>query len=288
VLDDVGRGITVGAGNGTLDVDGSIQLTIAEDILANGVNLNKTGTGTLNLTKKTTAGTFSLQAGTVKLQGGTMRFDNFVQTGGNFSWGTGALGVATAIDDNGSTDYSSAGYQGVRSGYTATFGTSLTSEPGSGLLLHGSPTLYLNSGVRFNNLTVAGDLILDVTTDYLEFEFNPYLLRPFSSLGTAGVEYGSLPMVTWTGNISGTFDAVTGIVADGQGFALSTFSVTDGSALDINTYFLEYDAAAKTLWFHYKVSGYVPEPGTFGMMAAGVLFFRVGRGLRDRRRRVVV
>jgi autotransporter-associated beta strand protein len=288
VLDDAGRGITVGAGNGTLEVDGSIQLTIAEDILAGGVNLNKTGAGTLNLTKKTTAGTFSLQSGTVNLQGGTLRFDNFVQTGGSFNWGTGALGVATLNDNDGTTEYSSAGYQSVRSGYTASFGATLTSEDGSGLLLHGSPTLYLNNGVRFNNLTVAGDLILDATGDYLEFEFNPYLLRPFSSLGSAGFEYGSLPMVTWSGNVSGTFDTVTGITTDTQGFTLSSFAVTDGSALDLNTYFLEYDSGAKTLWFHYKVSGYVPEPGTFGMMAAGVLFFRVGRSLRDRRRRVEV
>ena len=42
----------------------------------------------------------------------------------------------------------------------------------------------------------------------------------------------------------------------------------------MNTWFLEQNTGTGEINFHYKVEGTVPEPGTLGMLALGVLFIR--------------
>ena len=307
-LNDANRGITIGASGGTFSADTGLTLTVANTINGSSGQLNKAGAGTFNLTAGThalgsinvTAGTFTQSGGTVntpsgtvggsgtyRLAGGKLRLDALNLSGG-FDWTGGTLthyttGTSIAM----AADNSSVGFQEVGVGRTATVTGDLSSGAGAVLALHGSPTLYESLGIRFNNFSIIGALALAGVGDVLELELNPYLLRPFSSQGELSIEYGSLPLVTWTGAYDGnTFDSVTGIGNDGRGFALSTFGVVDGSALDINTYFLEYDAAAQTLWFHYKVNGYVPEPDTFALLALSVIGLRTARTLGERRRRM--
>ena len=307
-LDDANRGITINASGGTFNVDANRTLSVAKNISGASGQLNKAGAGTFNLTAGThalgsinvTAGTFTQSGGTVntpsgtvggsgtyRLAGGKLRLDALNISGG-FDWTGGTLThYTTGTSSPMALDQSSVGFQEVGVGRTATVTGDLSSGAGAVLALHGSPTLYESLGIRFNNFHVIGALALAGVGDVLEMELNPYLLRPFSTLGEGAVEYGSLPLLTWTGAFDGnTFDSVTGIVNDGRGFELSTFGVVDGSALDINTYFLEYDAAAQTLWFHYKVNGYVPEPDTFALLALSVIGLRTARTLRERRARL--
>jgi hypothetical protein len=306
-INDPTRGITIGTQGGTLSADTGLTLTVANAVAGGTGNLAKSGAGTVDLTGGATLGSFNVSSGTLRqsagtvtaanlssigsgatyrLAGGKLRVDNLAITG-TFDWGSGgALAHYTTVGSIGA-DNSSSGFQTVGVGTTLNVSGNLSTGDGAVLALHNSPTLYEQLGIRFNNLAITGDFSLNGVNDVLELEFNPYLLRPFSTTGTAAQEYGSLPLVTWTGaDPTGTFDTVTGIQNDGRGFSLSTFAVTDGSALDINTYFLEYDAAANTLWFHYKVNGYVPEPGTFGLLAAGTGFIRLLRRLRDQRARL--
>jgi fibronectin-binding autotransporter adhesin len=305
------RGLALGAAGGTFLVDGSLSLSVANGITGSSGQLNKAGAGTFNLTGGvSTPGSLSVQQGvfaqsagelaapsatiapgaTYRLQGGRLRLDNLTATGG-FEWGNGGrlshftTGTSLPI----ATDLSSPGFQEVGVGRTATVTGDLAAGDGAILALNNSPTLYQSFGIRYNNFHVAGALALAGLNDELELELNPYLLRPFSTLGPLAEEYGSLPLITWTGAWDGnTFDQVSGIADDGRGFSPSTFAVSSGSALDVNTYFLEYDGANQTLWFHYKVSGYVPEPDTFALLALSLLGLRTGRALRDRRRRLQI
>jgi fibronectin-binding autotransporter adhesin len=306
-INDANRGVKVTSA-GTVEVDGGLTLTMAKNLDAVSGSLTKAGAGTFDLTGGATVFNLTVNAGrmrqssgtvtvyngnigvsgTYQLAGGTLRVDNLVVDGG-FEWTDGVITHETTTTGNPIvTELSSPGYQNVGVGNTATINGDLTTGPGTVLALHSSPTLYLSGGVRFNNFHVDGDLNLGASGDLLELEFNPYLLRPFSQLGAAVSEYGSLPLVTWTGVRTGEFDPPTGMLNDGRGFAESAFPVSLASALDPNTYWFEYDDTAKTLFLHYRVAGYVPEPGSFGLLAAGVAGLRLARGLADKRRRLQV
>jgi fibronectin-binding autotransporter adhesin len=313
-LDDSNRGISLSAAGGTFAVDSGRTLSLSTPISGAAGNLTKSGAGTVDITGgnhlvgsfiaadgtfRLSGGTLSAPTGTInptaifKLEGGRLRTDTFNVNGG-FDWSGGTLThYSTYQTANMAADHSSSGFQEVGVGHTLTFSGDLASGAGSILALHASPTLYLSSGflsatgVRFNNFLVNGDLDLSGVGDELALQLNPYLLRPFSTLGEAAEEYGSLPLVVWTGAWDGnTFDLVSGIVDDGRGFELYTEVFSSASALDLNTYFLEYDGPNQTLWFHYKVTGYVPEPDTFALLAFSVLGLRTARVIRDRRARL--
>ena len=56
-----------------------------------------------------------------------------------------------------------------------------------------------------------------------------------------------------------------------------TVGVSSAAAtLSTNEYYLEYDSAG-AITLHYKVEGTVPEPGTLGLLLAGVVFVRTLR-----------
>ena len=63
-------------------------------------------------------------------------------------------------------------------------------------------------------------------------------------------------------------------------------SVLPAADLPINSWYLEYadtnaDLQVDTIFFHYKVNGYVPEPDTFGLALAGVFALRLLRRIRS-------
>jgi autotransporter-associated beta strand protein len=289
-LDDAGRGIFLGAGGGVMEVDSGLNLTLATPMSGVNVNLTKTGAGTLRLQgNEANLGTLNVVAGVAELAGGaTLRVNTLNQSGGVFVWGQGRLTHSAITAQEGVTQYSSVGYQDVYSGKSLVVNGDLTSDAGSILSLSRSPTFYLNNGVRFNNVTVSGSLDLSAADDVLEVEINPYILRPFApSLGTGAIEYGSLPFVVVDGTLTGTFDTFLGVGNDGRGFALSAFSVSSGNDLDPNTYYLEHDTLNGVVWFHYKVTGYVPEPDTFALGMLGLIFLRLRRRMASARAEMV-
>lgn len=299
-LNDPGRGLGLGAGGGALEVDTGLTLALFNDISGGAGILNKRGAGTFNLTANALVNALSVQAGTYRqsagstsiqtstggltildgaayhLAAGTLKTDRITMSGsGTFAWGAGRLTHFASVGSTGTTDISSPGYQSLLVGTTAEITGDLTSSAGSVLMAHGSPTFYLNGGVRFNNFSVDGDVNLSAAGDILEVEITPFLLRPVSgSLGTNAVEYGSIPLLTWTGTLSGTFDTFVGVGNDGRGFSPSATPVTSAASLAINTYYLEYDTTDRTLWFHFKVAGYVPEPGPFALLGVGAFTLR--------------
>jgi autotransporter-associated beta strand protein len=307
------RGLALAGNGGTLNVGTGLTVSLNAGVSGNvvGSTFTKAGAGTFNLTGNsdinalvvsdgeynqlagvtqvisTTTGLSIQNGATYRLSGGTLKADKITTAGtGKFTWGAGTLTTRSTNGNLGTTDYSGAGYQSVQSGLTATIGASVATDTGSVWAMHGSPTLYLNSGVRFNNWAITGDLDLTAGGDTLEFELNPYLLRPFSSAGIGAIETGSLPLITWTGAFApgGAFNSVTGILSSGVGFTESPTPVSDPTLLATDTWHIEYDAAAQTIWFHYKVSGYVPEPGSFGLFAIGAFTLRTLRALRRRAR----
>jgi hypothetical protein len=98
-------------------------------------------------------------------------------------------------------------------------------------------------------------------------------------------EYGSLPLLAVQGNLTGVFDSFTGVSQDGLGFTEYVGPFSSVNDLAVNQWFLQYAQnvvnpvgfAAGTydmVYFHYRVAGYVPEPGTMGLMALGGLLLR--------------
>jgi hypothetical protein len=110
-------------------------------------------------------------------------------------------------------------------------------------------------------------------------EISPYLLRPFSpNSGSAATDSGSIPLIIAT-EIQGQFDAFLGVNSDGLGFDPYTGVFSTAAALPVNTWYLEYadtnsDLLNDTIFFHYNVSGYVPEPGTMVLSLFGITALR--------------
>ena len=325
-----GRGLTLAGSGGTLDIAATRTLNLAGTLNASAASttLAKAGSGTFSLTGNaqinalqvnggtyvqasgdttvytTSTGVSIAPSATYKLSGGVLRTDMIkVASGGTFEWGNAALThYQTNANGNNLGAFSSTGYSEVRSGVTLRIEGSTATTNGATLELHNSPTLYLNGDVRFNNLLVTANLDLTSAGDSLEVEINPYLLRPYSpSLGSSAIEFGSLPLVIVSGNLTGTFDTFGTVLADSQGFTQYTGVFSSASALDDNTWFLEYAQNVNDptgsisgqgagvydmIFFHYRVTGYVPEPGSFGLLAAGALGLRLARSLSEKRRKL--
>jgi autotransporter-associated beta strand protein len=320
VIDDPNRGVTIGTSGvttGTFNVGTGLSLTVQTAINGANGNLRKAGEGTFNLTGSASynsvvveTGVYNQNAGTTSisnlgtgltvatgteynLNGGVLRADSItVQGTGTLNWGSAGIGVNKTNGISGTTDLSSGGYQQVKSGTTATITGNLDTSPGSALILHNSPSIYINGDVRFNNVLVNGNLDLSSAMDRLEVDISPYLLRPFSpSLGPSAQENGSLPLVAVTGTLTGTFDTFTTVFEDSIGFSQYTGIFNNIGDLPLNQWYLQYSQNVNNpagftagnydlIIFHYRVSGYVPEPETFGMALAGALGLRMYRRLR--------
>jgi hypothetical protein len=306
---------TTGVTAGTLLVDSGVLTTITNPIDGTNGNVTKTGSGTVTTSGGATYNSLNVLGGryvqtagfttinTVssglqvvgagagyELNGGTLRSDAItISSGGTFNWGSGILTSKTIQGSSGVTDYNLAGYQSVRAGTTIAFDGSLDTNSGSVLALHGSPSFYSNFGIRFTNIRISGNLDLLSANDRLAVEISPYLLRPFSpSQGSGAIGFGSVPLVAVLGDITGTFDTFGTVYSEGAGFSEFTGAFSGVGSLTANTWKLEYQNdvvnpagfAAGTydlVVFHYRVTGYVPEPETFGLMMVGTLTLRYWR-----------
>ena len=275
--------------NGTLDVNGQYN-TGAGTLLVSGgevsagslrlAPLGGTSTGVVTQSDGTVrAGSLTLETnGNYTLQGGTLGVNAINDTGGTLNWGGATLTTRLEGAGNSGTDnYASGNWGQIRSGSTlAVTGDLATGFGGADSTLDLRST-YLNNGQRIDIVTVSGTLDLSASGDTLNAIGSPYSLRP--NIGTA-VDYGSIPLIT-ADTLIGTFDSFTGITQDNIGwseytgaFALGTDT---GADLPVNTWFLEQNTTTGEIIFHYKVEGSVPEPGTVGFLAVGLVFLRTLR-----------
>jgi hypothetical protein len=162
-----------------------------------------------------------------------------------------------------------------RSGDTIAFNGSLNTTAATGPTTLDLGGLYLNSGPRTDILNLTGSLNLGGSADTLLWDDNSvYYLRPF---GFFSEDYGSVPLVS-AASITGSLETFVPLTDDGRGFSQFTGVFTSASALDVNTWYLEQTGTQ--LLFHYKVAGFVPEPGTFGLMVLGAGALRYTRRRR--------
>jgi hypothetical protein len=110
-------------------------------------------------------------------------------------------------------------------------------------------------------------------------------------------------LVVVGGNLSGVFDAFGSVVPDSFGFSEFTGVFSSAAALPNNHWYLQYaqnvlDATGAltgqapgtydVIFFHYRVTGFVPEPESFTLLVGSLLAFRTARTLRERRRRLTL
>jgi hypothetical protein len=259
-------------GTGTFNQNGGTVTATGRDLLISEHASLTTGNGVYNLLGGT------LRVDRINLDAGA---DNLVD--GVFNWGGGTLTMRNpnANNDPGAIDYTTTDPingigQTVRSGTTISVtGDMSTTTAGISTLDLGG--VYINNGSRVDIMQISGTL--DLTgADHLISVDSPNLLRP---LGGSAIDYGSIPLVTATGGITGgTFDSFEAPQADGRPFYASPFAVSDPANLKPNTYYIE--TTGDTVYFHYKVTGVVPEPGTGVLFGLGVLMIR---GLHRMRRK---
>lgn len=206
--------------------------------------------------------------GTYNLEGGSLSVDTINLNGNTFNWGNATLTVRQPIGSSGSTDFSQAIGPTVQAGTTLTYNGDLDSGFNGGTSSLDLGGVYLNGGVRQNVMQVNGNLDL-ADDDALIMGGSAYLLRPF---GFYTEDYGTIPLVSVTGTLTGGFDSFLAPASDGKGWDESAFSVSNPADLDVNTWYLEQTASG--VFFHYKVQGAVPEPSTLGLLLAGGLFLR--------------
>ena len=85
-----------------------------------------------------------------------------------------------------------------------------------------------------------------------------------------------------TGTVTGSFENLPTLLQDNIGWSEFTGAFVSAAALPKNTYFIEQaTGVGGGFTFHYNVEGSVPDPGTAGMAALGLLLLR---GMKQRRR----
>lgn len=233
------------ASNGTVNQSGG-TVTIF-----NTMNANAPGTGTYNL------------------EGGSLNVNAInIKAASSFNWNAGALSTATKTGSEGVINYATGpGFGNVYAGVVLDVTGDIDTDGAGGARSLNLGDVYLNGGARQNIMTVSGTLDLTGENDTLIMGGTPYFLRPF---GFNSEDYGTIPLVS--GTILENFETFIAPGTDGKGWSESAFAVSDPALLDTNTWYLEQTGAG--IFFHYKVQGSVPEPGTLGLLIVGGLFLR--------------
>ena len=186
---------------------------------------------------------------------------------GTFNWGDGTIksyqvNVDSTITYNGN----------LTTGYAANPNASSTLNLGE---------LAFSGGVIWDDMTVNGNLNLASSNDVLDFWNTVSKLRPNGD----GEVTGAIELINVTGTLSGQFDTVLGPQADSRFFQFydtGPTAIPNGTAADAlrrNTGYLDY-RAGDGIYFVYKISGAVPEPGTAGLLLLGALMIKGVRAYR--------
>jgi hypothetical protein len=254
-----------GGGTAEFTIDDSARVTsgtITRVARANGsigiVNQNGAGseyvTPTLLIAENATAnGTFNLNAGTLKANTITIGPGN-----GTFNWGNGTIESEEVNTDTTIT------YNGnLTTGHAGNVNASSTLNLGD---------LGFSGAVIYDELLVNGDLDLNSNNDTLDFWQNIAWLRP---AGPDSIVTGEIELINVTGTLSGTFDNVIAPGPDGRNFTFyaSHPGGVPATSLGVNSGYLDY-RAGDGIYFVYKISGTVPEPGTVGLLLMGTLLIK--------------
>lgn len=259
---------TVNVSGGTFNSGSSLNIRHSVSIAGEETFFNQTGgnvlTNTMNFNNGGGTG-----LGTYNLEGGTLNVNTVNLNGNNFNWGSATLAIRSPVGASGSTEFSQAIGPDVQAGSVLDFNGDLATGAGGGSSTLDLGGVYLNTGVRQNVLDIDGDFNASAADDTLIMGGSAYLLRPF---GFYTEDYGTIPLVSVTGTMTGEFDTFIAPASDGKGWDVSAFPVSNAADLDPNTWYLEQNAAG--VFFHYKVQGAVPEPSSLGLLVLGGLFLR--------------
>ena len=247
-----------------------------------GINGNNIGSGSLTVANGATlavnttgqvrsTGVTAQNGATVLLEAGTLRTNTLTLNGsGTFNWQGGALHAYSQAVLGSGADVSGPGGSYVYAGREIAVTGSLTTGADSILDLG---DLYTAGVTVFDYITISGSLDLSSAGDTLRIFSSPYLLR--SGNGGSLFDYGTIPLVTATGGITGVFDTLVAPVSDGRPFALYTgvWPVSgDPSDLPVDTYYIEQTPTQILL--HYHVSAAIPEASSSALFLLGLLGLR--------------
>jgi autotransporter-associated beta strand protein len=229
ILDDTNRGISVGAGNGTIETAAATTLTVENDLALAG-NLTKAGPGRLILNGTTTgAGTFTASAGILQFGTRVSLYNNTpaswtaanitANTGATVAFNVGGTNELTAgnvttlltnlstVNNNGLQSGSSVGFDtGNASGGSFTIADTITNSTGAG----GGAVGVTKLGA--NTLILTGD--------------NTYT-------GATNVDAGILEVnnTTGSGTGTGTVSVATGATLTGFGSIQGNTMIDSGATL---------------------------------------------------------
>jgi len=242
-IDDVNRGLTLGAAGGTIETESTSVLTVGSTITGPG-SLTKTGPGTLILTAQNNyAGATNVNGGTLLINGDQSSADGDVSVETTATLGgTGIVGGDTTIKDGGRvTSGTATTVADLASGDYLNFSGSLTAQSGSTWLVN----LVQNVNGSADFIDVGGALAINGATLSIVTSGNYTYLNEYRI-----AQYGSL---------STTF----------VGLANDAFFDVGGRQYQINYGTGNADG--------YITLTAVPEPGTFAFLAAllaGICFAR--------------
>ena len=298
-ISNAGNSSLIKTGAGTFNLTGSGDWNgdnyVVEGALAvtgaGGINGNNIGAGSITVSagaalnidtsgQVRASGVTALTGAVVRMDAGTLRTNSVTMNGsGTFNWQGGTLQAYSQAVLGSGSDVSGSGGSLVYSGREILVTGNLTTGADTILDLG---DLYIAGTTVYDFITVTGILNLGAADDTLRLFASPYLLR--SGSGGALFDYGTIPLVTATGGITGVFDHILAPLADNRPFNLygGSWPLSGNPAnLPVDTYYIEQ--TANQILLHYHVSAAIPEPATGALVLAGVLGLRIA-GVSRRRR----